>query len=252
MVNADLRGREGPVNGSERYRHVVCDVTKELDVATAVAFVLNEFGGLDVLLNNAGAGGAVAQIVDITIDDWEAVMALNIRAATFAIKHAAPALRARGGGTIINTSSIAALRPGVATAAYSIAKAATNQLTLMAASELASHNIRVNAICPGIIPAGAVGNQLGFSSETTARVLPEISEIFKSAQPLGRAGTAKDIANVMLFLASDASSWITGQIIAVDGGMMLKGPNTLDASLPGNVLVQLAMLRDRELAGGTL
>lgn len=225
-----------------------CDVTQEADIAAAVQRVQDDFGGLDILFSNAGAGGTFASICDMEVDDWEWVMSLNLRAAMLGIKHAAPVMKARGGGSIINTASIAGLRVGISGAAYSVAKAANVQLTMMAAAELAPHNIRVNAICPGIIPAGSVGGMLGLDGASMERLVPEIARIFGTAQPLARAGAPPDIANAALFLASDMSSWVTGQAVAVDGGMLLKGPDTLDTSRPGNVVEQLFAMRDNDLA----
>lgn len=248
VIIADLNEAEAPAADSGRCRFVRCDVTSEADVAALVGQAQEIFGGLDILFNNAGAGGIQAPIADMTVDGWDAVMALNLRAAMLGIKHAAPLMRARGGGSIINTSSIAGQRTGISSVAYSVAKAANIQLTQMAAAEFASANIRINAICPGIIPAGSVGGMLGLTAEAMERLTPEIARIFGTAQPLPRAGRPEDIAQTALFLASDASQWLTGQAIAVDGGMLLKGPNTLDLSLPGNVVGQLFQMRDDDLA----
>lgn len=242
VLVADVRETQG----GDGFIH--CDVTREADIAAAVKRAQDDFGGIDILFSNAGAGGTFAPIVDMDVGDWEWVMSLNLRAAMLGIKHVAPIMKVRGGGSIINTSSIAALRPGISGVAYSVAKAANVQLTVMAAAELAPFNIRVNAICPGIIPAGSVGGMLGLDDASMERLVPEISRIFGTAQPLARAGAPLDIANAALFMASDMSTWMTGQAVSVDGGMMLKGPDTLDTSRPGNVVGQLFEMRDKDLA----
>jgi NAD(P)-dependent dehydrogenase (short-subunit alcohol dehydrogenase family) len=242
VVVADLNAGDAGED-RDQTRFIRCDVTKEADVAAALALAQDVFGGLDILFNNAGAGGTQSSIADMAIDDWDAVMALNLRGAMLGIKHATPMLRARGGGSIINTASIAGLRPGISSAAYSVAKAGLIRLTEIAAAELAANRIRVNAICPGIIPTGSVGGMLGLAPEQTTTLLSRISDIFSRAQLLPQAGSPEDIAQMALFMASDASLWMTGQAVAVDGGMMLKGPDTLDIQREGNVVQKLFELK---------
>jgi NAD(P)-dependent dehydrogenase (short-subunit alcohol dehydrogenase family) len=250
VVIADLQhalGEKREANSQGAVRFVRCDVTKEEDVAAAVRFSREAFGGLDVLFNNAGPGSCDYPIADMDVGKWDAIMALLLRGPMLGIKHAVPPMRARGGGAIINTASIAALRPGISSAAYSVAKAGTIHLTRMAAVELAPYNIRVNAICPGIFPTQGVGDMLGLSREKVRECLPQIEEIFSTAQPLKRSGRASDIAQMALFLASGASSFTTGQEFVVDGGMTMMGPGSLELDRPESVLQRLSKLRKRIL-----
>jgi NAD(P)-dependent dehydrogenase (short-subunit alcohol dehydrogenase family) len=219
-----------------------CDVTREEDIRTLIAEAERRFGGLDILVNNAGANGATAPIASIEISDWEQTFALCLRSGLLGMKHALPAMKRRGGGSIINTASVAGLRPSIANVAYSVAKAGVIQLTRMAAMEFASDLIRVNAICPGVIPTPAFADHFGFKREDAPRVLPKIAEAFNAAQPWPRAGRPQDIAEMALFLASDASGYVTGQEFVVDGGLLLAPPATLDARPEG------AMMRAFELA----
>jgi len=235
--------RQAASTGAVRFVH--CDVTRESDLAAAVRFAAETFGGLDILFNNAGPGQCDYRIEDMDAGRWDAIMALLLRGPMLGIKHAIPWLRQRGGGTIINTASIAALSPGISSPAYSVAKAATIHLTHMAAAELGGDNIRVNAICPGIFPTQGVGDMLGLTREQLHAVLPEIEAIFSTAQPLQRSGRPEDIAKLALFLASDASSFVTGQAISADGGMTLMGPSSLEPARPDGVLQRMARIRDR-------
>ncbi|CAN5393036.1 glucose 1-dehydrogenase [soil metagenome] len=215
-----------------------CDVMQEDDIAAMVAFAKARFGGLDILFNNAGSAGTLAPVAQMDAEGWDAVMALIPRAAVLGMKHAYPLIKARGGGSIINTASIAGMRPGISNTGYSVAKAAVLQLTRMAAVEFAPDSIRVNTICPGIVPTQALGGFFGVARDRVDAMLPQVYEIFNAAQPIPRSGRPEDIARTALFLASDASSWTTGQEFVVDGGMMLMGPGSLEFTRPDGVLAR--------------
>ena len=236
----DLRGDEAKPG----IRFLRTDVTQEGDIAALVAFAVEAFGGLDILVNNAGATGTMAPLSAMDADGWDAVMALMPRAAMLGIKHAAPHIATRGGGSIVNIASIAALRPGISSPAYSVAKAGVIQLGRMAAVEFAGQGIRVNNICPGIIPTPNVIDFFGASREKAAAMLPEVAGIFGSAQPIPRGGRPEDIAETALFLASDASSFTTGQEFIVDGGMMVMGPGSLEIGRADGVLARTLALAE--------
>jgi NAD(P)-dependent dehydrogenase (short-subunit alcohol dehydrogenase family) len=250
VIIADLQvaaGERRAAASPSTLRFIRCDVVQETDIALAVGLAMREFGGLDILFNNAGAAGTLAPIATMDSADWDAIMGLITRAAMLGMKHAVPFMRQRGAGSIINTASIAGLRPGIAAVGYSVAKAALIQLTRMAAVEFACDNIRVNAICPGVIPTQALGGLFGTTREATQQMLPEVAKIFADAQPLKRSGTPEDIAQTALFLASNASSFTTGQEFVVDGGMMLMGPGTLELGRAGGVMQRIAELAVRKL-----
>jgi NAD(P)-dependent dehydrogenase (short-subunit alcohol dehydrogenase family) len=179
----------------------------------------DKFGGLDILYNNAGIGFsadarmgiAMDDILNCTIEDWDRILAINLRGAFLCSKFAIPLLQERGGGVIINTASIAGLRGGPSVHAYSVSKAAVVMLTRCTASAYGKWGIRCNAILPGVIDTDMIHD--------TMLATDAASEGIASHTPIGRIGTPGDIAETALFLASDASSFLTGQAIAVDGGL---------------------------------
>ena len=186
------------------------------DVAAAVALAVADFGGLDIMFNNAGVGGAIGPLTETTVADWDYTYAVLARGVFLGIKHAARAMRAAGrGGSIINTASIAGLSGDAGPLAYSSAKAAVINMSMGAAVELAPDRIRVNAICPGFIatPLAAVGANMS-----------DVERRFESAQPWPEFGSGDHIAGAALFLAADDSRFITGQHIVVDGGVTAAGP----------------------------
>jgi NAD(P)-dependent dehydrogenase (short-subunit alcohol dehydrogenase family) len=200
----------------EQVRFIKTDVAEEADVAAAVACAVETFGGIDVMFNNAGVGGAIGPLTETSVSDWDYTFAVLTRGVFLGIKHAARAMRAQGrGGSIINTASIAGLSGDAGPLAYSAAKAAVINLSKGAAVELAQDHIRVNAICPGFIatPLAALGGSV-----------TELSAQFATAQPWPEAGNGDHIAGVALFLASDDARFVTGESILVDGGLTASGP----------------------------
>lgn len=210
LAEAEAEGLAGSVCFEQ------ADVSSEDDVARAVGRAGTEFGRLDVMVNNAGVGGAFGPITEVESDDWDYTFAVLVRGVFLGTKYAVRAMAEHGaGGSIINTASIAGLSGGAGPAAYSAAKAAVINLSRSNAVELAPSRIRVNAICPGIIltPLLHQGRE-----EQTRALLPEI-------QPWPDYGRPENIAGVALFLAGDDSTFVTGQAIAVDGGMTAIGPD---------------------------
>ena len=192
--------------------YLAADVSREDDVKRLVASALDAWGRLDVMVNNAGIMVA-GPVQDTTEEDFERVTAVNQKGTFFGIKHAVPAMRASGGGSIINTSSIAADHGQHGGVVYAATKGAILSMTLTAAAELAEFNIRVNAVQPGVIRTGILDSlDEPEPSELTERILRET--------PLGhRKGAPADCAGLYVFLASDESAFITGQKMAVDGGV---------------------------------
>jgi NAD(P)-dependent dehydrogenase (short-subunit alcohol dehydrogenase family) len=185
------------------------DVARADDVERMVATAVDAFGGLDVLFNNAGTirpGTAVR----LSEEDWDLVMAVNVRSVFLGAKYAVPAMAARGGGAIVSTASVSGLHGDPAGVVYSASKAAVINLTRSLAVDHARQQIRVNCICPGAIDTPPVGRML---ADADARARSE------RAHPLGRIGRPEEIAAAAAWLCSDESSFVTGHALVVDGGL---------------------------------
>jgi NAD(P)-dependent dehydrogenase (short-subunit alcohol dehydrogenase family) len=200
------------------------DVSQEADVAALVARTVREFGRLDIIFNNAGIGGAVGPLEGISVEDWDRTQAVCLRGVFLGMKYAVKPMREAGGGSIISTASIAGIDGYPNLHAYSAAKAGVVNLTRSAALEFACDRIRVNCIAPGGISTPIL---YGFAGGNKAAVEAMLAQ----GQPYPRAGQPEDIANAALFLASDASGFITGHTLVVDGGATA-GPIAL-APKPG-------------------
>jgi NAD(P)-dependent dehydrogenase (short-subunit alcohol dehydrogenase family) len=190
------------------------EVSREADVRGAIEATVAEFGRLDCVFNNAGFGGALGPLEDTPVEEWDLTFAVLVRGVFLGLKHAAPILRRQRSGSLISTASVAGLLAGYSPHAYAAAKAAVIQLTRSAALELAEDGVRVNCICPGFIATPLAANTVGKPPEAVERIKPAMA----SSQPIARAGEPDDIAQAALFLASDASSFVTGQALVVDGG----------------------------------
>lgn len=188
---------------ADRIGSVPCDVTDEDQVAEAVRVAAGD-GNLDVLVNNAGSG-MPGVLMNLDAAGWRFCSDINIVGPALCMKHAALRMKEHGGGAIVNISSVSATHYQPWLIAYNTTKAGQDMLTRSAAVELAEHGIRVNAVAPGFVPVNDFMND----------VEPGYQEI----TPAGRVGRAEDIAEAVLYLASDASSWVTGQVLAVDGGI---------------------------------
>jgi len=199
--------------------YVHTDVTREADIEAAIATATDRFGRLDCLFNNAGAAGIDAPIAEIEVDGLQKTMALLFSAAVLGMKHAAPVMRDRGSGSIINTASVAGLRAGFGPHIYSAMKAAVIQLTKTVATELGEQGIRVNCICPGGMVTPIFGRALGVDEAMVQERTALLNEPFAMMQPIRRPGQPSDIAQAALWLASDASSFVNGHALVVDGGL---------------------------------
>ena len=205
------------------------DVAAEGDVEALLAHTIERFGRVDVMVNNAGAAGAPGGIGDVDLERFQQTFALHVGGVLLGMKYAARAmLEHETAGSIVNVASIGGRLAGWTGLDYSCAKAAVIQLTRCAAIELGEHGIRVNSISPGPILTGIFGKGAGMApgaADRTARALePAFLEALESHQPIRRAGVSEHVAPAALWLASDASSFVTGQDLAVDGGISAGRP----------------------------
>ena len=187
------------------------DVTDEADARRSVGEAAERLGGLDVLVNAAGVIGN-GTVESTPLGEWDAMMNVNLRAVFHLMQLAAPHL-ARRPGNVVNVSSVTGLRAFPGVLAYCVSKAGVDQLTRCAALELAPKGVRVNAVNPGVVVT-EVHRRGGMSDEAYERFL----EHSKTTHPLGRVGAAREVAELILFLASDRASWITGATYSIDGG----------------------------------
>ena len=199
---------------------VRADAGSEPDVKRLVDDAVAEHAGLDIFFANAGISGGFASIAEQTAEDWAEILRVNLIGPFLAIKYAAPAIAARGGGSIICTASVAGLRSGAGGAAYSASKAGVINLVQTAAQQVAGSGIRVNAICPGLIETGMT--KPIYDMARAAGQESRIGEI----NPLARGGEPNEIARAALFLASDESSYVNGAALVVDGGLSTSHPTT--------------------------
>lgn len=218
VVIGDLQAEKG--EGVARSIGAACvfvrtDVSSSEDVRALVRTAVDRFGKLDVMYNNAGIGGGEGSIIDCPEEVWDRTIAVDLKAVWLGMKHAVPYLIASGGGSVISTASVSGLMGMPGQGAYGAAKGGVIQLTRVCAIENAHHRVRVNCICPG----GILTPILYANPALPAPRDPEeVRKGLERAQPIPRAGMPEDIAQAALWLASDESSFVTGQAIVVDGG----------------------------------
>jgi len=246
VVAADLREDAGQALAA-RFPGVVhyvrCDVTRLDELRVAVDAAADRFGGLDVLFNNAGVGGSPAGVETFDARGWDDTFALLMRAVAAGTSFAVPHLKRRGGGSVINTSSISALEAGWAPIAYSVAKAGVLHYTRVAAAELSPLHIRINAVVPGYIATGIFGHSLGLGAEDVHRLQQAVAERGGAVNPIGRAGLPADIAEAVAWLASDAAGFVTGTHLTVDGGITLGPRHAWDRNVRGPLAETLGLDR---------
>ncbi len=218
LVGRNEQSLRAAVNriGTDRASTVVADVSKPEDNERMVKASIDRFGGLDVFIANAGVEGATATIEDYPVDAFDEVIAINVRGVFLGLKFAIPALRRRGGGSIVITSSIGGIRGrGQRNSAYITSKHAEIGLMRTATLECAPHNIRVNAVLPGPVETRMMRNlEQSRSPDDPSKARAALV----NAAPMKRYGAPEEIANVMLFLASDEASLCTGGVYSADGG----------------------------------
>ncbi len=223
VVLADLevdRGERLAAELGDRARFVEVDVAEEGAVERAIEESIGTFGGLDVIFNNAGNPGSIGRIEDIDMALFDRTVAIHLRGVFLGIRAAARVMRPQGHGSIINTASVAGLRANYGGHDYSAAKAAIAHLTVTAANELGEDDVRVNAICPGGIATSIFGRGAGLDADAAESTVGVIEAVLSDVAPMKRSGQPIDIAEAALWLASDASSFVNGQAIAVDGGLV--------------------------------
>ena len=215
IADRDVAAGEGlaaELGGPEVARFVATDVTDPDQVAAMVDAAVEGFGGLDLAVNNAGTSGTYTALTDHTLADWERTVSINLTGVFLCLRAEVPALLARGGGAIVNTASGAGLMGFAHLPAYVASKHGVVGLTKSVALEYARKGIRVNVVCPGSVrtpmPAGFVGGD------------EDALEGMGKMSPIGRLGTPAEIAEAIVWLCTDASSFVTGAAVTVDGGVM--------------------------------
>jgi NAD(P)-dependent dehydrogenase (short-subunit alcohol dehydrogenase family) len=211
---------------------VACDVC-DVSQIKALMDQAGAAGGIDVVFNNAGAGGAREPIDEIDADGWDRTFHLLLRSVAMGIRYAAPYMKGRPGAAIVNTSSVAAVGPGYSPTAYAVAKAGVLHLTKCAATDLAQYGIRVNAVQPGFINTNIFSASLEVGEADKATVNAMIAQMSSHAQPVARGGQPRDIAEAVAFLASEAGSFMTGASMIVDGGITVGPRHSWDPEAPG-------------------
>ncbi|MCL6683225.1 SDR family NAD(P)-dependent oxidoreductase [Sphingomonas alba] len=197
---------------------VAADAGDEAAVKGLIKRAQKDFGGVDIFFANAGISGGLASIFEQSVEDWEQILRVNLIGPFLAIKHAGPVMKERGGGSIICTASVAGIRAGAGGPAYSASKAGVINLVKVAATQLCDSNIRVNAICPGLIETGMTKAIYDMARDSGKESL------LGNLNPLKRGGEPDEIAHAALFLASDDSSYVNGHALVVDGGLSISHP----------------------------
>ena len=197
---------------------VAADVTRAADVKAYVQAAVDAFGRIDCFHNNAGIEGKIAPTAEYDEAMFDAVMAINAKGVFLGLRHVLPVMIAQGGGAVVNTASVAGLSPSAGMVAYVASKHAVLGITKVAASEVGRQGIRVNAVCPGPIETRMT---LDIAKQVSPNDPGSVQQRYSASIPLGRYGTAEEVANVVLFLCSDLASNVTGTQYVVDGGRLV-------------------------------
>ena len=217
VIISDLQAEAGEALARElcaAARFIRTDVTREEDVAAAVDLAVREFGRLDCMINNAGIVGAIGSIKDTSVKAWDATIAVLLRGVFLGMKHAARVMIPQQSGSIVSLASTAGVMGGLGPHAYTAAKHAVVGLTKSVASELGQHHVRVNAVAPGNILTPMTADVV--TGDPANYGVTE--EVIRCMSPLGIAGLPIDIANALLYLASDEARYVTGHTLVVDAG----------------------------------
>ena len=222
VVIADIQDERGSQLAEDLGRSTTyqrTDVSQEEQVKAAVGRAVEKWGRLDVMFNNAGFGGVSGPVELTDMDAYDQTMAVLLRGVFVGIKHAAAVMKEQRNGSIVSTASVAGIQAGMGPVVYSAAKAAVMHLTRVVSVELGEFGVRANAICPCFIGTNIFTTPFGISGTAADQMIAKLGETFADWAPLKRGGVPNDIAQTVAFLASDASSYITGQSIVVDGGL---------------------------------
>ena len=240
-ADLNLAGAEAVAREGENIIPVACDVCDVAQIKSLMDHAAGTCGGIDVLFNNAGAGGDRAPIDEIEPEGWDHTFHLLMRSVAMGIRYAAPHMKHRKGAAVVNTSSVAAVGPGYSPTAYAVAKAGVLHLTKCAATDLARYGIRVNAVQPGFINTNIFTTSLDVPGEMVEQAKAFIKQMSSNAQPVARSGMPDDIANAVAFLCSEDASFMTGASLIVDGGITVGPRHSWDPEAPGMFDALLAM-----------
>lgn len=232
-ADLNLAGAEAVAREGENIIPVACDVCDVPQIKALMDHAAGTCGGIDILFNNAAAGGARGRIDEVDAAGWDLTMDLVLRSVAMGIHYAVPHMKHRKGAAIVNTSSIAAVGPGYSPTAYAVAKAGVLHLTKCAGADLAQFGIRVNAVQPGFINTNIFTASMEMPAELVDQAKAMILQMSSAAQPVGRPGMPDDIAQAVAFLASDAASFVTGTSLIVDGGITTGPRHSWDPEAPG-------------------
>src|SRR6201996_6076138 len=223
IVIAGRRATEGEALAKQLGSNCIfrqTDVTEEDQMRALIALSVEKFGKIDCIFNNAGGPAQTGGIEGLEVGRFDAAMATLLRSVMLGMKHAAPYMKKQGSGSIINNGSIAGRLAGFSSSmVYGAAKAAVIHFTKCVAMELGESGIRVNSISPGAIATGIFGKALGLTTDAAEKTDAVMREVYKTAQPIPRAGIADDIAHAAVFLASDESSFVNGHDLVIDGAI---------------------------------
>ncbi len=232
-ADLDLTGAQAVAAQVPGITAVACDVCDVAQIKALMDQAAAACGGIDIVFNNAGAGGARAPIDEIEPEDWDATMDLLLRSVAMGIRYAAPHMKSRPGAAIVNTSSVAAIGAGYSPTAYAVAKCGVLHLTKVAATDLARYGIRVNAVQPGFINTNIFTASIDLPEDKVDTAKTMIAQMSSHAQPVARGGQPIDIANAVAFLCSEAASFMTGTSLLVDGGITIGPRHAWDPEEPG-------------------
>jgi NAD(P)-dependent dehydrogenase (short-subunit alcohol dehydrogenase family) len=221
IADVDTRGEELARTLGEAALFKQTDVARASDVQALVDFAVARFGGLHIMVNNAGISGAThARFLDDELQDFQRMMGVNLLGVMLGTQRAARHMARNGGGSIINTSSIAAIKAGFGVMTYRAAKAGVVHFTKSVSIDLAEYGVRVNCIAPGHIRTEMTAYALpGMTPEVIERVKKAVGPVTDSSRPLKRQGTPEDVAQAALYLASERAAQLTGVVLPVDGGV---------------------------------
>ncbi|WP_309622044.1 SDR family NAD(P)-dependent oxidoreductase [Novosphingobium sp.] len=240
-ADLNLAGAEAVAREGDNIIPVACDVCDVAQIKALMDHAAGTCGGIDILFNNAGAGGDRAPIDEIEPEGWDRTFHLLLRSVAMGIRYAAPHMKHRKGASVVNTSSVAAVGPGYSPTAYAVAKAGVLHLTKCAATDLAKYGIRVNAVQPGFINTNIFTTSLDVPDEMVDQAKAFIKQMSSNAQPVARSGMPDDIANAVAFLCSEDASFMTGASLIVDGGITVGPRHSWDPEAPGMFDALLAM-----------